>query len=196
MGIKNGREGNLYARDRCAQIVAEKDRTGGAYAHLEDLTEDQWKDPHLQFCLTLDPGFFRDYRRPMRISPLEHYFCGGVVIDSFGRTSVDGLYACGEVTGGVDGANRVGGNALTNIVTFGLRAGMAAGEEVGACCRLMAAHSTGCLPSRPVPKTGNLRRELQEKAWGALGPIREKCEWKASLIPADFESRKTRLDTP
>jgi succinate dehydrogenase/fumarate reductase flavoprotein subunit len=198
-GFRNGREGNLYARDRCAQIVAEKDRTGGAYAHLEDLTEDQWKDPGLQYCLTLDPGFFRGYRRPMRISPLEHYFCGGVVIDSFGRTSVDGLYACGEVTGGVDGANRVGGNALTNIVTFGLRAGMAAGKESeDAFCQDDGGAFDGLLAvSASAEKPGALRRELQEKAWAALGPIRQKNEMEGFLgYLSDFKSRQTRIESP
>ena len=197
-GFKDGREGNLYARDRCAQIVAERDRQGGVFAHLEDLTEEQWKDPYLHYCLTLDAKFFRGARRPVRLAPLEHYFCGGVSIDGDGRTSTKGLFACGEVTGGVDGANRVGGNALTNIVTFGLRAGRTAAKE----CEPVTGQDgrgaayDGLLPvSTKGERPGKLRRELQQKAWEALGPIREPGKIREFLaFLSDFRDRRTRID--
>jgi succinate dehydrogenase/fumarate reductase flavoprotein subunit len=51
---------------------------------------------------------------------------GGVCIDTDGTTSVPGLFAAGEVTGGLHGANRMGGNALTETLVFGARAGEAA----------------------------------------------------------------------
>jgi succinate dehydrogenase/fumarate reductase flavoprotein subunit len=54
---------------------------------------------------------------------------GGVCIDARGTTSVAGLFAAGEVTGGLHGANRMGGNALTETVVFGARAGRAAAEQ-------------------------------------------------------------------
>ena len=199
-GFKNGREGNAYARDLCARLMAKKDRKGGVFAHLEDLTEDQWNDPYLEYCLTLDAGLFKNTRRPLRVSPLEHYFCGGVVIDGSGRTSVDGLYACGEVTGGLDGANRIGGNALSSIVTFGLKAGTAAGEECGNASSpdIVPGSFSGFLAvSGKAEKPGNLRREFQEKAWEAIGPIREKREMEAFLAYlSDFRNRKVSVNTP
>ena len=67
-------------------------------------------------------------QRPVRIAPLAHHVMGGVRIDPGGQTSVPGLFAAGEVTGGLHGANRMGGNALTETVVFGARAGQAAGE--------------------------------------------------------------------
>jgi succinate dehydrogenase/fumarate reductase flavoprotein subunit len=54
---------------------------------------------------------------------------GGICIDAQGTTSVPGLFAAGEVTGGLHGANRMGGNALTETVVFGARAGRAAAEQ-------------------------------------------------------------------
>lgn len=60
---------------------------------------------------------------PVVVHPIEHYFPGGVAIGTSGETEIPGLFACGEVTGGVDGANRVGGNALTNCILFGRKAG-------------------------------------------------------------------------
>jgi fumarate reductase (CoM/CoB) subunit A len=58
----------------------------------------------------------------------EHFFMGGVRINERCETRVEALYAAGEVTGGVHGANRMGGNALTDIIVFGARAGKYAAE--------------------------------------------------------------------
>jgi fumarate reductase (CoM/CoB) subunit A len=52
-----------------------------------------------------------------------HFFMGGVRINERCETNLEGLYAAGEVSGGVHGANRMGGNALTEIIVFGARAG-------------------------------------------------------------------------
>jgi succinate dehydrogenase/fumarate reductase flavoprotein subunit len=60
-----------------------------------------------------------------------HFFMGGVRINERCETSVEGLYAAGEVSGGVHGANRMGGNALTEIIVFGTRAGRYAAEYAG-----------------------------------------------------------------
>jgi len=58
----------------------------------------------------------------------EHFFMGGIKINERCETNIEGLYAAGEVTGGVHGANRMGGNALAEIVVFGARAGRYAAE--------------------------------------------------------------------
>ena len=57
---------------------------------------------------------------------MAHHTMGGVCIDVDGMTSLPGLFAAGEVTGGLHGANRMGGNALTETLVFGARAGEAA----------------------------------------------------------------------
>jgi fumarate reductase (CoM/CoB) subunit A len=57
-----------------------------------------------------------------------HFFMGGVRINERCETNLEGLYAAGEVSGGVHGANRMGGNALTEIIVFGARAGKYAAE--------------------------------------------------------------------
>ncbi len=56
---------------------------------------------------------------PLKIAPACHYTMGGLVIDSSGCTDIKGLFAAGEVVGGIDGANRVGGNALSSSLVFG-----------------------------------------------------------------------------
>lgn len=68
-------------------------------------------------------------REPMEVAPTAHHIMGGVRITPECRTTLPGLFACGEVTGGVHGANRLGGNALADTQVFGKRAGETAGRE-------------------------------------------------------------------
>lgn len=128
-GIENGRKGNFFGRDKTAILVAQHKQQGGkTLLHLENLREEDLHDPYIMMSLMIDlPPEKR--AAPVELSPIQHYFSGGIPIDGEGRTALPGLFACGEVTGGVDGASRMGGNALTNIVTFGFRAGSAAAEE-------------------------------------------------------------------
>jgi succinate dehydrogenase / fumarate reductase, flavoprotein subunit len=66
-------------------------------------------------------------QQPMEVAPTAHYSMGGVVVDpQTHATDVAGLYAAGEVTAGLHGANRLGGNSLAETVIFGRRAGEAA----------------------------------------------------------------------
>ena len=65
-------------------------------------------------------------KEPLLVHPTLHYQNGGVVIAIDGSTTVPGLYAVGEVAGGIHGRNRIMGNALLEIIAFGRRAGLAA----------------------------------------------------------------------
>ncbi|MEW6164449.1 MAG: FAD-dependent oxidoreductase [Pseudomonadota bacterium] len=66
---------------------------------------------------------------PLLVHPTLHYQNGGVLIDVNGATTVRGLYAVGELAGGIHGRNRIMGNALLDIIGFGRRAGAAAVAE-------------------------------------------------------------------
>ncbi|MDI6893139.1 MAG: FAD-dependent oxidoreductase [Bacillota bacterium] len=202
-GISSGREANLFARDRCAVAVA-RELEGGrqVFLHLEALTPHQWRDPLPADLRRYFPAHRDPASGPVRVAPVQHYFSGGVAINDRGETEIPGLLACGEVTGGVDGANRIGGNALTNITVFGLRAGEAA-----------AAHGRSRLPqvrepAGPVPgATGTwvarwcsqqtdispagVKRRLNAVADRLLGPLRSGAGLKEALraideISADF----------
>lgn len=63
------------------------------------------------------------------VYPVLHYRNGGLIIDEHGHTTLDGLYAAGEITGGVHGTNRLMGNSLLDTVVFGRIAGAAAARE-------------------------------------------------------------------
>jgi succinate dehydrogenase/fumarate reductase flavoprotein subunit len=128
-GLSSGKEANYFARDKCAIFLSRHELQGGkTLLHLENLREEVLTIPDVRVSLMVD---LPPERRtgPVELSPIQHYFTGGIPIDTGGRTGLPGLYACGEVTGGVDGASRMGGNALTNIVTFGLRAGRFAAKR-------------------------------------------------------------------
>ena len=80
------------------------------------------------------PAMVRQYKRfgidmtkdPILVFPTLHYQNGGLNIDKHGATPVEGLYACGEVTGGVHGKNRLMGNSLLDFNVFGKRSGISA----------------------------------------------------------------------
>ena len=62
-------------------------------------------------------------KEPILVYPTLHYQNGGLKFDEQGETSIPGLYAAGEVTGGVHGENRLGGNSLMDVLVFGRIAG-------------------------------------------------------------------------
>ena len=64
--------------------------------------------------------------------PGPHYQNGGLVIDANAETTLEGVYACGEIAGGTHGRNRMMGNSLLECVVFGRRAGKAAKEKATA----------------------------------------------------------------
>jgi succinate dehydrogenase / fumarate reductase flavoprotein subunit len=68
-------------------------------------------------------------RMPVEVAPIAHYHMGGVKADATMATDVPGLYAAGEVVGGANGANRLSGNAITEALVFGRRAGRSAAER-------------------------------------------------------------------
>jgi L-aspartate oxidase len=69
-------------------------------------------------------------RERVLVYPVLHYRNGGLLIDTHGQTTLAGVFACGEIAGGVHGTNRLMGNSLLDTVVFGRRAGRAAAERV------------------------------------------------------------------
>ena len=88
-----------------------------------------------EFILQKIPNIYRQFietqiidisKEPMEVAPTAHYSMGGISLDALDHeTSVQGLFAAGEVAGGLHGANRLGGNSLAEILIFGKRAGLA-----------------------------------------------------------------------
>lgn len=126
----------LATRDVVARAIYNEIREGrgnekgGVYldiSHLDDKTiEEKLETMLLQF---LDVGL--DIRNEaMEVAPTAHHFMGGIRIDADAKTNVDNLFAAGEVTGGIHGANRLGGNSLADTQVFGKRAGISASKNI------------------------------------------------------------------
>jgi len=74
-------------------------------------------------------------RMPVEVAPIAHYHMGGVIADAQMQTELPGLFAAGEVVGGANGANRLSGNAITEALVFGRRAGRSAAARAKALAR-------------------------------------------------------------
>jgi succinate dehydrogenase / fumarate reductase flavoprotein subunit len=103
---------------------------GGAYLDVSHLDSDYVKrklpSMYDQF---LELAGVDITKEPMQVGPTCHYFMGGVKVDAdTGETRVPGLFATGEASGGMNGANRLGGNSLGDLLVFGRRAGIGAAE--------------------------------------------------------------------
>lgn len=99
---------------------------GGVWFDARKVPEEKWKGvykPYLDRYLACGIDLRRE---PVPVAPAAHTTCGGVKIDESCRTGIPGLLACGEVTGGLHGANRLGGNAGLETMVFGTAAGISA----------------------------------------------------------------------
>jgi len=124
---------DVVSRSIATEILAGRGtEKGGVYLDVSHL-DDRYIEEKLPLMLEQFLNFGVDIRKePMEVAPTAHHFMGGARIDRSGATTVPGLFACGEVTGGVHGANRLGGNSLADTQVFGKRAGEAAGKSPAA----------------------------------------------------------------
>ena len=127
----------LSTRDRVAManyteiVEGRGSPNGGVYLDISHKGKD--------FIIEKLPRMYRQFldtlmidisKSPMEVSPTAHYSMGGIVVTPEEHsTGIEGLYAAGEVTAGLHGANRLGGNSLAEILIFGKRAGSAASRR-------------------------------------------------------------------
>ena len=133
-------------------------------------------------------------REPMEVAPTAHYSMGGIVVDPpTHATDVPGLYAAGECTAGLHGANRLGGNSLVETVVFGRRAGEAAAR--------FSRESESQLRSRRAVDEANadldglihngtelsraLQRAVRDLMWERCGVVREAGDMREALGTLD-----------
>jgi succinate dehydrogenase/fumarate reductase flavoprotein subunit len=99
---------------------------GGAYLSFEHCTAAALRAAFGPVIDRLAENHIDLTRMAVEVAPIAHYHMGGVKTDATMATDVPGLYAAGEVVGGANGANRLSGNAITEALVFGRRAGRSA----------------------------------------------------------------------
>jgi succinate dehydrogenase/fumarate reductase flavoprotein subunit len=129
-------------------------------------------------------------KMPVEVAPIAHYHMGGVVADARMTTELPGLLVSGEVVGGANGANRLSGNAITEALVFGRRAGQSAAEHVAhrRPQPLRAADTRHALdliradaPGRDGPNTAEMISRLQAIMADDVGPFRTAPKLRRAL---------------
>jgi succinate dehydrogenase flavoprotein subunit len=142
-GDRNARRPpELLTRDHVARCINREVKAGRGTPHGGVLLDISWIKKHLpkseEHIKRKLPSMYHQFKQladlditkePMEVGPTTHYMMGGIRVDGDSQmSSVPGLFAAGEVAAGLHGANRLGGNSLSDLVVFGRRAGRFAAE--------------------------------------------------------------------
>ena len=137
-GDKNARRPpELLTRDHVARCINREVKAGRGSPHGGVFLDIAWIKEHIskseEHIKRKLPSMYHQFRQlagiditkePMEVGPTTHYMMGGVKVDGDSQMStVPGLFAAGEAAGGLHGANRLGGNSLSDLIVFGKRAG-------------------------------------------------------------------------
>lgn len=170
--------GNMATRDNMAraifmEIQAGNDVKGCVYMDCTGIPQEQLKEQYQDFCEFLLKARIDPTREFIKVTPCVHYSLGGIVIDEFASTGVPGLYAAGEICGGIHGANRLSGAALMEACIFGWQAGIQAAARL--------TNQLGAI--RPIVK--QLSWKLDDNASAVFNALRKKMWEDVSLIRSE-----------
>jgi succinate dehydrogenase / fumarate reductase flavoprotein subunit len=202
---KNRRPPELLTRDVVAKAITKEIAEGRGTEHggvLLDIASKQSPD----YIKKKLPSMYHQFKElahvdittdPMEIGPTTHYVMGGVKVDAETQEStVPGLYAAGEVAGGMHGANRLGGNSLSDLLVFGRRAGQYAAGNRGGGARIPDAEVEQAMRDAlaPFEREGENPYAVQSALQGVMqrhaGIIRDKQGLETAL--AELDKLKTR----
>ena len=195
-GLADVNDAIVKKRDRFSALLFEEAQAGGVFLDLRGVPAAAW-DAHPLAIFRRLRFPFRE--RPAAVAPAAHFMMGGVRAAETGETDLAGLFACGEILWGLHGANRLGGNALTECVVSGALAGRFAAERA--------------LAMSPAPSCGNMAKPaardegagtaapyreilgaLRETAWSGAGIVRAEGPMRKALASLDaIEDRLDRL---
>ena len=144
---------------------------------------------------------------PMAVGPTCHYFMGGIRVEpDTGRSNVPGLFATGECSGGMNGANRLGGNSLSDLLVFGKRAGDGAAADAAKApapqldtsqLNDAAANMTHYLERPGGEDPFQLQADLQASMQADVGIFRDEQGLSAALARLDeFDQRTADVHAP
>jgi succinate dehydrogenase/fumarate reductase flavoprotein subunit len=183
-------------RDKSCHLIYKESQIAKVRMDYTRVPDSRWEE----FPLTLFPKKrFNFKQNPFGISPLAHFFMGGIKVKSAGETDIPGLYAAGEVAGGLHGSNRMGGNALAECLVFGSKGGY----EAARYAKTRIVKKTPPIPKdwpgdllassaglRSTSNTSAVLRAVRDLAWKYAGPIRNEEQMREGLSLLDDRRRK------
>jgi succinate dehydrogenase flavoprotein subunit len=136
---------------------------GGAYLSFQHCSQPELRAAFGPVIDRLAKNNIDLTRMPVEVAPIAHYHMGGVIADERMETELPGLLVAGEAVGGANGANRLSGNAITEALVFGRRAGRSAAERVERT-RRQAFEPTAARTALDLVAGGSARRDLNTAA--------------------------------
>ena len=166
---------------------------GGAFLSFEHCSEAELRAAFGPVVDRLAKNNIDLTKMPIEVAPIAHYHMGGVVADERMETELPGLLVAGEAVGGANGANRLSGNAITEALVFGRRAGRSAAERV----KRMHTHSFDAEAARQTLdlvatsgedndlNTAAMIERLQATMADDVGPLRTQAKLERALLAID-----------
>ncbi|HEY4048802.1 MAG TPA: fumarate reductase/succinate dehydrogenase flavoprotein subunit [Acidobacteriaceae bacterium] len=206
-GDRNARRPpELLTRDHVARCINREVKAGRGTPHGGVFLDIAWIRKHLpkseEHIKRKLPSMYHQFKQladlditkePMEVGPTTHYMMGGIRVDGDSQMStVPGLFAAGEVAAGLHGANRLGGNSLSDLVVFGRRAGRFAAEFAkgnGAAVtideeQLQSTAKAALSPFERGPSGENpyqIQYDLQDSMQELVGIVRTESEMQLAL---------------
>jgi succinate dehydrogenase / fumarate reductase flavoprotein subunit len=204
-GDKNARRPpELLTRDHVARCIMREVKSGRGSPHGGAYLDIAWikeklpnSEQHIKKKL---PSMYHQFKElanvditkeAMEVGPTTHYIMGGIRVDGDSQmSSVPGLFAAGEVAAGLHGANRLGGNSLSDLLVFGRRAGRYAAQfakaNAGGSIDQAQLERAAKLALEPFERSGaespyKVQEDLQETMQDLVGIVREESEMQRAL---------------
>jgi succinate dehydrogenase / fumarate reductase flavoprotein subunit len=218
-GDRNARRPpELLTRDHVARCINREVKAGRGTPHGGVFLDIAWIKKHLpkaeEHIKRKLPSMYHQFKQladlditkePMEVGPTTHYMMGGIRVDGDSQMSnVPGLFAAGEAAAGLHGANRLGGNSLSDLVVFGRRAGRYAAEFAksngpNGAVNEQQLQTTAKAALEPFDRGASgenpyqIQYDLQEAMQDLVGIVRTESEMQQALISIDgFRTRAGR----
>jgi succinate dehydrogenase / fumarate reductase, flavoprotein subunit len=172
---------------------------GGAWLSFEHCSQAVLRDAFGPVIDRLAANHIDLTKMQVEVAPIAHYHMGGIAVDTRMATGVPGLFAAGEAIGGANGANRLSGNAVTEALVFGRRAGASAAAHAAACAAqpfrqhaaqdAVALANAGRETGRDEPNSADLIVELQNAMADEVGPFRTGAKLERAIACLERLSR-------
>ncbi|WP_409200161.1 fumarate reductase (CoM/CoB) subunit TfrA [Methanobrevibacter sp. DSM 116169] len=191
---KYDERGELATRDVVARSIYQEiiegrgTENGGVYLDISHLDDDLIDEKLETMVSQFDDVGVDIKNEPMEVAPTAHHSMGGIRINDKGESTISNLYAAGEVTGGVHGANRLGGNALADTQVFGKRAGEFASYnaqnqdyEINEEMIIKEENRINSLFKKGLFKPSDVKNQIKELMWEKVAIIRNEETLKEAL---------------